>query len=79
MSKDSIYLITKKRLLELLEAEAQLICLKRDGVNNWEWYMEGKGHFLAEALNLPIEQIIEMDYDFCDLAQVELNEFQKYF
>lgn len=78
MSKDSIYLITGKRLLELLEAEAQLICLERDGVDNWTWYMEGKSNFLAEALNLPIEQIREMDYDFCDLAQVELNEFQKY-
>ena len=79
MNKDSIYLITKKRLLELLEAEANLNCLEQDGVDNWTWYMEGKDCFLANALNLPIEQIREMDYDFCDLAQVELNEFQKYF
>ena len=78
VSKDKIYLITKERLLDLLIVEAHLNCLEQDGVDNWTWYMEGKDRFLSDALNLPIEQIRELDYDFYDLAQVELNEFQEY-
>ena len=73
-----IYLITKERLLELLEAELKLSCLERDGVDNWTWYMEGKYHFLAEVLNLPTEQIYELDYDFVDAANCDLKSFQKF-
>ena len=75
---ENIYLITEKRLLELLTSELALACLESDGVDNWLWYMEGKSNFLAYALNLPIEQIIEMDYDFTDVANIELKNFQKY-
>lgn len=73
-----IYLITKERLLELLEAKLKLNCLERDGVDNWTWYMEGKYHFLAEVLNLPTEQIYELDYDFGDVAYCDLESFQKF-
>ena len=74
---ENIYLITEKRLLELLTSKLILSCLKRDGVDNWEWYMEGKDRFLADALSLPIEQIVEMDYDFSDVAYQTLKNFQK--
>lgn len=74
---ENIYLITEKRLLELLTSKLILSCLKRDGVDNWEWYMGGKDRFLADALNLPIEQIVEMDYDFSDVAYQTLKNFQK--
>lgn len=73
-----IYLITKERLLELLEAELKLICLERDGVDNWEWYMEGSAEYLSEILNLPIDQIREYDYDFVDAANCDLKSFQKF-
>lgn len=73
-----IYLVTKERLLELLEAELKLICLERDGVDNWEWYMEGAAHYLSEILNLPIDQIREYDYDFVDAANCDLKSFQKF-
>ena len=73
-----IYLITKERLLELLEAELKLICLERDGVDNWTWYMAGSAEYLSEILNLPIDQIREYDYDFVDAANCDLKSFQKF-
>lgn len=73
-----IYLITKERLLELLEAELKLICLERDGVDNWEWYMEGAARYLSEILNLPIDQIREYDYEFVDAANCDLESFQRF-
>ena len=75
---NNVYLITEKRLLELLEAELKLICLERDGVDNWEWYMEGAARFLSEVLNLSIDQIREYDYDFMDAAKCSLKSFQKF-
>lgn len=38
MSK--LYIISEKRLLELLEAEAELECLGAAGVDNWWGYCE---------------------------------------
>ena len=76
MSK--MYIVPEERLLELLEAEARLQCLEQDGVDNWSWYMEGKTHFLAECLNLTEEEIEENEVDFSNLAEIGLEEFQKY-
>lgn len=74
----NVYLVTEERLLELLEAELKLICLERDGVDNWEWYMEGAACYLSEILNLPIDQIREYDYEFVDAANCSLKSFQKF-
>ena len=40
------YKISKKRLLELLEAEAILDALESGGVDNWEWYGMSRHDFL---------------------------------
>jgi len=41
--------ITKKRLDDLLKAEAELDALHAGGVDNWEWYYESlKNADLAE-------------------------------
>ena len=39
------YLINEKRLKELLVAEMKVIELERDGVDNWEWYGEGRENY----------------------------------
>ena len=74
---ENIYLITEKRLLKLLTSELTLSCLRRDGVDNWEWYMEGKAKFLSEILDIPEEEIWDLDYDFSDAAYQALKNFQK--
>lgn len=73
-----IYLITKERLLELLEAELKLSCLEYDGVDNWEWYMASRVNFIAELLDLPTDQIYQLHYDFGDVAYCDLESFQKF-
>lgn len=75
MSKS--YIISEERLLELLEAEATLQCLERDGVDNWSWYMEGRRSFIAEVLNVGEEDVREDDLDFIDVAKAELADFKQ--
>ena len=70
------YIISEERLLELLEAEARLLCLEQDGVDNWTWYMEGRKRFIADALNISEEKVEDNDFDFADVAQADLADFE---
>ena len=72
------YIITEERLLELLEAEATLQCLENDGVDNWEWYMEGRKQFIADALGISTKDVRENDLDFIDVAKAGLADFQEF-
>ena len=72
------YIISEKRLLELLEAEATLQCLESDGVEDWEWYMEGRERFIADALCISESEVRERDLDFIDVAKTELCDFQSF-
>ena len=72
MSK--LYIISEERLLSLLWAEARLECLERDGVDNWHSYMEGRKEYIAEALDIPVEEAKYMDFE--DVARAALEEFE---
>ena len=71
MSKN--YIVSEERLLSLLWAEAKLECLERDGVDNWHFYMEGRNEYIAEALNIFVEEAEDMDFE--DVARASLAEF----
>ena len=73
MSKN--YIISEERLLELLEAEARLNCRERDGVDNWWFYMKGRGEYIAEALSIPVEEAEDMDFE--DVARAALEDFME--
>lgn len=72
------YIITEERLLELLEAEARFQCLEHDGVDNWEWYMESENQFIADALDISIDEVKERNLDFQDVAEAGLADFEKF-
>lgn len=72
MSKN--YIISEERLLSLLWAEARLECLERDGVDNWHYYMEGRNEYIAEALDVSIEEAEDLSFE--DVAQAALIEFE---
>lgn len=76
MSKS--YIVSEERLLELLEAENTLCCLEWDGVDNWTWYMEGRGRYIADALCISEDEVRERNLDFIDVAKAELNDFQEF-
>ena len=70
------YIISKDRLLELLEAESRLQVLEGDGVDNWSWYMEGRDDFLREmADNFGVNIDDNENFSFRDLALLELEYF----
>ena len=72
------YIISEDRLLELLEAEATLHCLENDGVDNWEWYMEGRIPFIAEVLNITEAEVRDEDLNFTDVAKAALYDFEEF-
>lgn len=86
MSEKKQYLIDEDTLRELLHDSHKLAILERDGVDSWEWYMEGCDEYLAEgAAMLPWnegrsvedmkEQFEEEDYYIDDLVDDEINAF----
>lgn len=72
------YIISKERLLELLKAENELNVLEGDGVDNWTWYMEGRRQYLKEGAEMYGVNIDENeDFDFEDLAELNLQDFEE--
>ena len=74
MSKN--YIVSEELLLSLLWAEARLECLERDGVDNWHFYMEGRNEYIAEALDISIEEAEDMDFE--DVARAALTDFEEF-
>ena len=88
MSKQ--YLIDEGTLRELLYDSHKLAILERDGVDNWQWYMESYDEYLSEcAAMLPwnegksAEDIIEgfkdedgyYDYGINNLVDDQIEAF----
>lgn len=72
------YIVSKERLLELLKAENELNVLEGDGVNNWTWYMEGRRQYLKEGAEIYGVNIDDNeDFDFEDLAELDLQNFEE--
>ena len=72
------YIISKERLLALLEAENELNVLEGDGVDNWTWYMEGRRQYLKEGAEMYGVNIDDNeDFDFEDLAELDLQNFEE--
>ena len=80
------YLIDEDTLRELLRAGHTLAILERDGVDNWQWYMEGRKEYLVDCLGeLPwndgktyadLQEIVEEeDYDIDHLVDDEIEAF----
>ena len=76
MSK--LYIISEERLLELLEAEAELECLGAAGVDNWWGYCENREEYIASALGIEVEEVEEKELEFADVAEAALAEFSIY-
>lgn len=73
------YIISKERLLELLKAENELNVLEGDGVDNWTWYMEGRRQYLKEGAEIYGVNIDDNeDFDFEDLAELALQNFEEF-
>ena len=84
------YLIDEDTLRELLIDSHKLAILERDGVDNWQWYMEGRKEYLTDCLGeLPwndgktyadLQEIVEEeDYNIDRLVGDEINAFWEEF
>ena len=82
--------ITKKELIELLEARYTLAALRRGGVDTWGWYSESFGEFLNDYwmknhlemikfFNLTTEEDIEEfkdEFGFAEIAQYRASKYE---
>ena len=86
MNEKKQYLIDEDTLKDLLTAAHYYAILERDGVDNWEWYMEGRKDYLLEGIReMPwhqgkswedLEQYIkEEGYMVSDLVNDEIAAF----
>lgn len=89
MKLDELYIIKKKRLKELLEAEAELHALKQGivdnytyhSVNDWEWYNALTNNYLDNYFDEHKDIIHTWDdddpcreeFDFKCIADIELQ------
>lgn len=78
MNKEKHYVVSEKRLLELLVAEMTCIMNERDGVDNWGWYGSSyndvvKDYWPGEE-PMPEDNINMWD---CASARLEAGEFQE--
>ena len=80
------YLIDEELLIQLIADSHRLSILEQDGVDNWQWCMEGRNDYLVDCMRLlpwneglneaGLRAIIrEEDYDVEDLARDELDAF----
>ncbi len=72
------YIISGDRLLELLSQELALHVLERDGVDNWEWYMEGKRNILSEIAQMNNIEVYDESYiEFEEIAANFIEDFEQ--
>ena len=71
MESEKYYFVNESTLRRLLDSEARLTILERDGVDNWTWYMAGARDYFKEA---------GLDYGssgFEDLVDLEIQGFDE--
>jgi hypothetical protein len=82
-------IISEDELLSLLWDSHKLACLDWDGVDNWEWYMEGRTEYIAQCLkeskqykDKSIKEIMDIiyeeDIDFQTLAEIDVEKYAEY-
>ena len=73
------YKISRKRLLELLEADAKLEALENGGVDNWEWSgasMEGYLLSYIQEIHPDMEDDDRDDFWFDSIAEERLRNYE---
>lgn len=87
MTLERLYIVSQKRLKELLAAEAKLSALEDSGVDNWLWYTKSLNDYLDyyfdehhDIINTWDEDDPRKeDFDFKAVASIEIqdNEFKR--
>lgn len=73
------YKISKKRLLELLEADAKLEALESGGVDNWEWCGVSISDYLlsyVQEIHPDMEDDDKDDFWFDSIAEERLRNYE---
>jgi hypothetical protein len=74
------YLISKKKLLSLLEDSFRLCALECGGVDNWSWYGNSVRDYLdtyIRANHIEFEdEEDEWDFSFDDIAEREIKKYE---
>lgn len=73
------YKISKKRLLELLEADAKLEALENGGVDNWKWSGASMSDYLfsyIQEIHPDMEDDDKDDFWFDSIAEERLKNYE---
>ena len=73
------YKISRKRLLELLEADAKLEALENGGVDNWEWSGASMEDYLLsyiQEIHPDMEDDNKDDFWFDSIAEERLRNYE---
>lgn len=71
------YKISEEKLLDLIESSLELEYLETEGVDNWEWYGEGRDRFIAECLGITDFQVWDQDLTISDIAKKEIKNYEE--
>lgn len=71
------YILTETELFNLLIDQLQLQYLESNGVDNWEWYGEGRNLFIAECLDISEEEVSVKNFDMEDVAMKVIKFYKE--
>ena len=71
------YLVSEEDLINLIADHHRLCCLYEDGVDNWEYFMDGRKWYIADYLQKTSQEVIESDLNFKDCAISDLSRYTK--
>lgn len=72
---ETYYKIRRAELLDLLEDAARMAVLRADGVDNWEWYMEGRAECFKDWYDVSEEEAYEMSFE--DAAKLDIQQYER--
>ncbi len=68
--------IKPEELRDLLINTARLQCLEANGVDNWFGYMDNRETYIADVLDMSLDEIKENDLQFSDVADKWLQNYE---
>lgn len=72
------FIVSEDKLRELLYATYKLDMLECNGVDNWIGYMDNYAEYIADELDITIDEVVDGDLGIEEIVEQELkNNFKE--
>lgn len=71
---EKMYLVSESELRDLIYNTLTLTMLERNGVDNWDWYCEGRSAIICDYFPDATEEELD-ELDFGDCVDILLNDY----